>query len=413
MTRLTLLLVAAAALAPFKATPAAAHEFPSPVVSVVVASYEPGSHPNLQTTIDVPDGPGFEEVRIISPPASQVAADADIPDGTVVGRLDGVATTNAIALPECNVRSEFSVPIIEATTDTDAPDYPAYLRELAAGEHRLRLVADVSPSPEIPIQINYLFDIDPDGDRVVTHAIVGDPTNPPQTFRACTPQRSVNTLFGVTPDGTPLLTSPGPIDDPRLGFAFTFTSRPDDDGHQHEQSVTLAASAGTIDGAPAPVPTAMPEDTLTFTLLGNAGRLDWTYREPADSFTVYIEVRSLEGEGHNLLLPFDVPGGARSFDLSTEQVAQCGRTVVTYRVAANIGDLADDVASLGPFDGCGIAGDAGAPSGVRLPDTGAGASANEIAGVDRLVYLLAASGVAMAYAALAMHRRAARRVRPR
>jgi hypothetical protein len=405
MLRLFLLPIAVATLGLLKAPVAAAHEFPAPVVSVVVSLNEPGSHPNLQTTIDIPDGPGFEQVRIVSPPASRIAADADIPDGTVVGRLDGVATTNAIALPECNVRTEFSVPIVEATTDVDAPGYPAYLRELAPGQHRLRLVADVSPSPDIPILINYLFDINTDGDRVVTHAIVGDPTNPPATFRACTPQRSVNTLFGVTPDGTPLLTSPGPIDDPRLGFAFTFTSRPDGDGHRHEQALTAVASVGAVDGAPAPQPTVSPEETLTFTLLGDAGLLNWTYPEPADSFTVYIEVQSLEGEGHSLLLPFQVPGSARSFDLSTGQVAQCRRTVVSYRVTANTGDLADDVGRLGPFDGCGIAADdARAPSGVRLPDTGAGSNINDGASIGAMIYVLAVLVSAIACAMLVIRR---------
>ncbi len=137
---------------------AEAHEFPAPLVSVSLSSATPGGHPDLQTIFEAPTGAGFDEVRIVSPPGSGIASDADIPDGAVVGRLDAEATTNAITLPECNSYVAFTVPIREATTDLSSDSYPAYLRTLAPGPHRLRFVADVSPSPSIPILINYLFE---------------------------------------------------------------------------------------------------------------------------------------------------------------------------------------------------------------------------------------------------------------
>lgn len=235
-----------------------AQEFPAPVVTVSMSSATPGGHPDQQTTFDVPTGPGFDQVRIVSPPGSSVAADADIPDGTIVGRLDAEATTNAITLPACTSHVVFTVPIRKERADETAASYPAYLRTLAPGPHRLRLVADVSPAPTIPILINYLFDVDPASKSLVTTVIIGDPTNPPQQFKSCTPQKSTNTLFGVTPAGTPLLTAPDPLPQPKIAFEFSFTSRPDANGKRDVQNVEAFASVAPTALPPLVEPTIPP-----------------------------------------------------------------------------------------------------------------------------------------------------------
>lgn len=229
---------------------ASAHDFPAPSVTVTISNLTPNGHPDVRTEIDVPSGAGFDMLRIDSPEGTTIASDADIADGTVVGRLDGDATTNAITLPTCDVHTSFSVAIQEATTDRASSSYPAYLNDLAPGQHQLRLVADVSPSPDIPILINYLFDVeapagpiinDPSVGHVVTRVIVGNPLDPPEQFRSCTPTRSVNTLLGMTPDGVPLFTAgPTPFEGP-LRFTFDFTSRPDEQGERHVQRVEAVA----------------------------------------------------------------------------------------------------------------------------------------------------------------------------
>ena len=296
---------------------ARAHDFPPPAVKVTLSSTTPGGHPDLLTTFDVPTGPGFDQIRVVAPPGSSVASDAEIPDGTIVGRLDAEATTNAITLPDCTSRVVFTVPIRKETADASSSSYPAYLRNLAPGQHRLRLVADVSPSPTIPVLINYLVDIDPVLQSVVTLVFVGDPTHPPQQFVSCTPEKSTNTLYGVTPAGVPLLTlaaqsvsptatftprsptatntatrtrtntpgtptsvrtasptatsTPAPptatstsAPNPRLAFEFSFTSRPDANGQRHVQNVETIAAIAPVDHPPlaAPMMTPAPGGTV-------------------------------------------------------------------------------------------------------------------------------------------------------
>ncbi len=234
---------------------AAAEPFPKPLVSVVISTAAAGAHPDLQTTIGTPAGLTFEQVTITSPPGSSVAADATIPDGTIVGRLDARSTTNAGSGTVCGTPVSFTVPIRKATADVSSPAYPAYLRTVAPGAHRLRLVADVSPWPSIPILINYLFDIDPATNATVMHAVVGDPTAAPTTFKFCTPQTSTNTLFGVTPSGAPLLTSPAAAG--ARTFTFAFTSSPDAQGVRYTQTAQATATVGPMQYAariPAPTP---------------------------------------------------------------------------------------------------------------------------------------------------------------
>lgn len=231
----------------------AAEPFPEPLVNVVVSTAAPGAHPDLQATIATPVGLTFEEVTITSPAGSGVAADADMPDGTIVGRVDARSTTNGGAGAACSTPVSFTVPIRKETANVASPAYPAYLRTVAPGTHRLRLVADVSPPRQVPILVNYLFDIDPAKNATVMRAVVGDPTAAPTTFTFCTPQTSTSTLFGVTPSGAPLLTSPA-APGARI-FTFAFTSGPDANGVRYTQTVQATASVGPVQYAPLAVPT--------------------------------------------------------------------------------------------------------------------------------------------------------------
>ena len=235
---------------------AQAHEFEAPEVVVAISFLEPGGHPDLQTTIELSSGEPFEHVEVVGPAGSGVTSDAEIPDGTIVGRLDAVSTTNALVRPECDATVAFSVPLVEAPTDPSTPSYPVFLRDAAPGQHRLRFVADVSPNAANQVVINYLFDLDPISGSVVSQIFVGDPTAPPPDLVTCTPLQSVVTIFGTLDDGTPVLTSPNPLPPERLPFRFTFTSRPSADGHRHTRQVEARVAVSTINGRPTAVPTA-------------------------------------------------------------------------------------------------------------------------------------------------------------
>jgi hypothetical protein len=332
--------------------------FPPPDVRVVLSERVAGGHPDQQTIIDVPIGLGFDQLRLLAPAGSTIAADGDIPDGTPVGRLDAVATTNAIVRPDCDVTVGYTVPIVEATTDITAPDYPAYLRRLAPGAHRIRFVADVSPSPELPILINYLVDFNRIAQSLVTQVFVGDPDNPVPGFRACAPQSSRNTIFGITPDGTPLLTAADPLPDDPQPFRFTFTSRPDADGTRYTRDVEAFAefSPAGVERVGAPIP--QPQD-LRLTLLGSSGRLDWQYDAPADQFEVSVTFTQADGQRYTESR--GIGGDARSFELDPWFVPRCGDPVITYGVQAQYLGRLSLVEGIGPFDGCARAADLALP----------------------------------------------------
>jgi hypothetical protein len=370
-----------ALLAMLGSPPAEGHEFNAPIVTVAVSKLEARGHPDIRTTIDLYAGEPFERVEITSPPGSGIAADADIPDGTVVGRLDGESTTNAITGPECNVSVSFSVPIVEATADINSPFYPAYLRDVYPGQHRLRLVADLSPSPEIPVFINYLFDVealdgpiinDPGVGQVVSRVVIGDPSNPPAQFRTCTPLRSVNYLFGMTPAGTPLITSPDPLPSEPLPFEYIFTSRPDASGERHTQVVTTTAAVD--DFGPPPLPAPPAPQNLALMLFGTSGRLTWEYEGPADQFEVQFTLT--EAQGQNSTYPFFLPGSVRSFDFDEQFVPRCGGPRITYGVQAHVSGRPGLLEQIGPYDGCVIpADDTGV---IGAPDAGVGPSSDAV-----------------------------------
>jgi len=408
--KLRLALVAAVAIAILAGAPPRAtaqdEPFPPPDVRVILSERVAGGHPDQQTIIDVPTGPGFDQLRLVAPRGSTIVADADIPDGTPVGRLDGLATTNAIVRPGCDITVSYTVPIVEATTDTTSPDYPDYLRRLAPGQHRIRFVADVSPSPALPILINYMVDIDPLTRSLVTQVFVGDPDNPVSGFRACAPQSSVNTIFGLTPDGTPLLTAPDPLPDDPLPFRFTFTSRPDNDGTRYTQHVEAFAEFAPVGvervGASIPHPT-----DLRLTLTGPSGRLEWRYDAPADQFEVSFTFT--DAQGQNSTYPFIVAGAARSFDFGEEFVPRCGGPTITYGVQARYGGRLSLLEQVGPVDGCVESPDTGAgiaPAGsgaIMLPDAGTGPPA--YSGLASPLMLALASGALLTMTGMLIRRR--------
>jgi hypothetical protein len=348
--------------------PADAHQFAAPEVTIRMSDRTAGGHPDLQTTITLDEGATFDEVRVVAPPGGTIAADLDIQDGSIVGRLEGTATTNAIVRAECDFTSDFAVSIREATTDTTSPDYPAYLNELAPGRHRLRLVADVSPSPDVPILINYLFDLDATTGTVVSHTFVGNPLAPPAQFRTCTPSTSVVTLFGRTPNAIILLTNADPMPAQPSPYRYTFTSRPDADGHRHEEHVEAVAQLGAVDRGSPP---AAPRNLRLF-LLGATGKLEWQHDGPVESFSVQVLTTDLTGEGHGLLEPFTVSGSERSFFIDTPQIPSgCDESVV-YRVAAVYAGGTSAFVETEPVRTCVEGPENPSPQPVIPPDAGDG-----------------------------------------
>jgi hypothetical protein len=374
MTRLLFVAAAAIVFAWDGASPSRAHDFEAPRVTVELSERVAGGHPDLRTTIELDASAPFDGVVVVAPPGSGIAEDAEIPDGSVVGRLDGEATTNAITREACDLRSTFSVPIVEATADVASPDYPAYLREVAPGRHRLRLLADVSPSPQIPVVIHYLFDVDPLAGAVVSRTVIGNPLEPPAQFRTCTPLKSVNTLWGVAANGAPLLTAADPLPEPQVPFRFTFTSRADADGHRHEQQVEAVARVAEVEGRPLPEPSPValsaPAD-LRLTTTGNVAQLEWSYDGAVDGFVIERLEQFNEGDGHSILQRFSLGGGARTFELSADLLPpSCASGSVRYRIAAVRADIQGAFAEIGPLTACD--GELRPRAGVRPPDAGSG-----------------------------------------
>ena len=216
-----------------------------------MSSAAPGGHPDLQTRIAIKSGDLFDQVQVVGPPGGSVAQDSDLPNGLVVGRLDAEATTNALTRPNCDQLIKFTVPIRKAPANPDDPSYPSFLKSLAPGTHRLRLIADVSPSPQVPVMINYLLDLDPVSKGVVLRVFVGDPNHPATQLKTCAPGKSTNTLFGITPVHTPLFTAPAVVTDPHFSFTFEF-SRPNAAGVRHTQKVSVESDIRPVDGPPTP-----------------------------------------------------------------------------------------------------------------------------------------------------------------
>ncbi len=400
------------------ARPASAHEFPAPEVTVTLSEQVAGGHPTLQTIVDTPSGAGFDEVQVAAPPGSSIAPDAQIPDGTIVGRLDAEATTNAITAPQCNIPVTFSVPIREATTDTTAADYPPYLRTLAPGTHRTRLVADVSPSPEIPILVTYLIDINPLSKSLVSRIFVGDPAHPPSGFRSCTPGRSVITLFGTMPNGEPLFTAPNPLPQPKLAFQFTFTSRADAAGIRHTQRVDVVAAVAPTDRQPLappsvgraspPVPEGPPAPSgLRLVVVGPTLRLIWQHSDRANEATqgFHVRVRVMNEFGQTAVL-YTVDATARAFDLPAEFAPRCGGSDFVYGVDAFV-TAGDSPFTEIPAPSPTCVRDRPPDSVLRLPLTGGGAALR--AGRNRSgTVALVLAAVGMSFLAAAARRRGLR-----
>jgi len=224
---------------------------PAPAVSVTVSSAAPGGHPDLQTRIAVTSGDLFDQVQVLGPRGGSIAQDAELPNDLIVGRLDAEATTNALTRPTCDQHVTFTVPIRKAAANPDDPSYPPFLKALAPGKHRLRLIADVSPSPQVPVVLNYLLDIDPVSRGVVLRVFIGDPDHPATQLKTCAPGKSTNTLFGITPNNTPLLTAPAVVTDPHFSFTFEF-SRPNAAGERLTQKVSVESDIRAVDGPPTP-----------------------------------------------------------------------------------------------------------------------------------------------------------------
>jgi len=206
----------------------AAEDF-SPEVSVVVTDDAPSSHPDIITTIDIPDDEMLGGVRTLTPLGGSVASAEDLPEGTTVGWISGF-----IMIPgpdgSCSQRFDFSADFHTASVDPSM--MPPYLREIAPGPHVNRFVVDVPGT-----LVNMIFDhVQIEGEtRLVISTYIGDPTVP--SGPTCAPFRARVTMNGMA--GTKPVITTSPTAEPQV-HEFTLTSLPDANGHVHEVKRTVA-----------------------------------------------------------------------------------------------------------------------------------------------------------------------------
>jgi hypothetical protein len=200
---------------------AAAEEGFSADVSVVVTDDAPSSHPDMTTTIDIPNGEPLGQVRTLTPLGGTVAAAKDIPDDTLVGWISGFST---IPQPDgsCGQRFDFGADLRTAPVDPSL--MPPYLRDIASGPHIIRFEADVTGTP-----VNMFFDnVQIEGEtRLVISTYIGDPTAPPPP--PCGPFRTRVTINGMA-GATPVITTSPIAGEPQVQ-ELTLTTRPDASGH--------------------------------------------------------------------------------------------------------------------------------------------------------------------------------------
>ncbi|HYM16298.1 MAG TPA: hypothetical protein VEZ14_12135 [Dehalococcoidia bacterium] len=229
-----------------------AKENPTPSATVTVSSLQAGSHPDMQIKIGVPSGPSFNELRVAAPPGLTIAADAAIPEGSAVGEMEAVGVTNGLILPACELHFALDATVRKVTADPAAPDYLAYLRQVAPGRHRLRLADDLTHMAGVPLVVNFIFDQRQAGDGgILARIFVGDPSKPPLPLKVCTPEAAWLTLRGVTPAGVPLLsTSSKPITGTKP-FSVTIISRANDGSDLNRQTVLAPVRMAPVKSPPA------------------------------------------------------------------------------------------------------------------------------------------------------------------
>ena len=206
----------------------------NPQVTVWISDDTPDSHPDITTTIDLPEGAPLLRTETLTPPGGGIHRWGDFPEGTVIGWIGGFST---IPGPDgvCNQRFLFNdIPLVEA--NPDPATFPAYLRELAPGPHRVRYTADAPGTP-----VNIIIDeVVVDGvQRLRATSYIGDPAQP---ATGCAPFRSRIFMSGdlrTTPPPPPVGTAP-PTAGPRV-YDFKFTSR---DGDVVQRSVTATVQPG-------------------------------------------------------------------------------------------------------------------------------------------------------------------------
>ncbi len=199
---------------------AAAEDF-SAEVSVVVTDDAPLSHPDIITTIDIPNGEPLGQVRTLTPLGGTVAAAEDIPDGTYVGWISGFST---IPKPDGSCGQRFNFDADLRTAPVDPSLMPPYLRDIAPGPHIIRFEADIAGTP-----VNMFFDhVQIEGEtRLVISTYIGSPTTPPPP-PPCGPFRTRVTINGMA-GATPVITAPPTADEPQVQ-ELALTTRPDSSG---------------------------------------------------------------------------------------------------------------------------------------------------------------------------------------
>jgi hypothetical protein len=252
------ILIALIAVVMLLASPPASHATTfTPTLETSISDQTPGAHADVtyDFQIPAPDANFFDVVSFL-PAGFEVAKDADIPDGAIVGELYANVTVGLLN-STCNTSLPSELTMIDATTDLSdlyyqfgydegyydqdgdgliewAQHYPGFLTELFPGvQPVLRLYGQVYLAG-VWNMVNYLI-FEPGADLPFfpefdeslgypTIALLNNPygqilINPISDF--CTPFTTINTLYGVSEDNP---------DVPGDEGGYTLRTNPSDDG---------------------------------------------------------------------------------------------------------------------------------------------------------------------------------------
>lgn len=177
----------------------------SPAANVSVSPTTASSPGALTFTLSVPAGHLLPAGAAIFLPASWgVASDGAVTDGLEAGNVSGTftASNDLLQSPSCTTTADYQTPLVDATTNTAAPGYPAYLAAIAPGTHKARYYGEPNVEGLGVVPINVLVDQLPDGRHQIV-PIVGNPLAPPAygSDLMCAPWSFTLTLNGTTTTG--------------------------------------------------------------------------------------------------------------------------------------------------------------------------------------------------------------------
>lgn len=155
--------------------------------------------------IRLPSGvPVFRAVSAVT--AGRVLPDEAIPNGTVAGRLRGSVMTNLGTLLTCSEEFHWDSELVERSTDVNAEDYPALLREVVPGKHDTIFQTSIATA-----SVYLVFDDNADGPGQQVQTLIGDPRQPSAVpgIMNCAPLEAENLILARSESGTQILAPVG------------------------------------------------------------------------------------------------------------------------------------------------------------------------------------------------------------